>query len=113
MVMGVTRGCEAPAGHSTSASARGVFCFLRCAKPPPRSAATHAITAAARHHPVCLGTRSWRCKMFSCRRTFLMSVNDKALDFTLSDQDGNPVSLQNYRGKTVVLYFFPKANTPG
>jgi peroxiredoxin Q/BCP len=42
-----------------------------------------------------------------------MSVNDKALDFTLSDQDGNPVSLQNYRGKTVVLYFFPKANTPG
>jgi peroxiredoxin Q/BCP len=38
---------------------------------------------------------------------------DKAPDFTLPDQDGNPVSLSGLRGKTVVLYFYPKADTPG
>ena len=42
-----------------------------------------------------------------------MQVNDKAPDFTLPDQDGRKVSLEDYRGKTVVLYFFPKADTPG
>ena len=38
---------------------------------------------------------------------------DKAPDFTLPDQAGNPVSLSGLRGKTVVLYFYPKADTPG
>ena len=38
---------------------------------------------------------------------------DKAPDFTLPDQRGNPVSLSGLRGKTVVLYFYPKADTPG
>ncbi len=38
---------------------------------------------------------------------------DPAPDFTLPDQDGNEVSLSGLRGKTVVLYFYPKADTPG
>jgi peroxiredoxin Q/BCP len=38
---------------------------------------------------------------------------DLAPDFTLPDQDGNPVSLSGLRGKNVVLYFYPKADTPG
>jgi peroxiredoxin Q/BCP len=38
---------------------------------------------------------------------------DLAPDFTLPDQDGHPVSLSGLRGKTVVLYFYPKADTPG
>jgi thioredoxin-dependent peroxiredoxin len=38
---------------------------------------------------------------------------DPAPDFTLPDQHGNPVSLSRLRGKTVVLYFYPKADTPG
>ncbi len=42
-----------------------------------------------------------------------MQVNDKAPEFTLSDQDGSKVSLKDFRGQTVILYFFPKANTPG
>ncbi len=42
-----------------------------------------------------------------------MQVNDKAPDFTVPDQDGKNISLADFRGKTVVLYFFPKANTPG
>lgn len=40
-------------------------------------------------------------------------VNDKAPEFTVPDENGNPVSLKEYRGKDVVLYFFPKADTPG
>jgi thioredoxin-dependent peroxiredoxin len=36
-----------------------------------------------------------------------------APDFKLADQDGNDVSLSGLRGKTVVLYFYPKAATPG
>jgi len=42
-----------------------------------------------------------------------MEVNDKAPDFTLANEDGEKVSLKGYRGKDVVLFFFPKANTPG
>jgi peroxiredoxin Q/BCP len=42
-----------------------------------------------------------------------MKVGDKAPDFSLSDENGATVSLQGLRGKHVVLYFFPKANTPG
>ena len=37
----------------------------------------------------------------------------KAPDFTLPDQDGNPVTLSELRGQAVVLYFYPKADTPG
>ena len=36
-----------------------------------------------------------------------------APDFTLSDKDGHPVSLSDLRGRRVVLYFYPKDNTPG
>jgi peroxiredoxin Q/BCP len=42
-----------------------------------------------------------------------MQLHDKAPEFTLSDETGRKVSLADFRGKTVVLYFFPKANTPG
>jgi len=44
---------------------------------------------------------------------FLMDINDKAPEFTLPDQNGELVSLKDFRGKTVVLFFFPKADTPG
>jgi peroxiredoxin Q/BCP len=40
-------------------------------------------------------------------------VGDTVEDFTLPDQDGNPVSLTNFTGKTVVLFLYPKADTPG
>jgi peroxiredoxin Q/BCP len=42
-----------------------------------------------------------------------LNPGDTAPDFTLPDQDGNPVSLSSLRGKNVVLYFYPKADTPG
>lgn len=37
----------------------------------------------------------------------------KAPDFTLNDKDGNPISLSDFLGKKVVLYFYSKDNTPG
>jgi peroxiredoxin Q/BCP len=43
----------------------------------------------------------------------VVSVGDKAPDFTLPDQNGDPVSLSALRGRPVVLYFYPKADTPG
>jgi cytochrome oxidase Cu insertion factor (SCO1/SenC/PrrC family) len=42
-----------------------------------------------------------------------IEINDKAPDFSLLDQDGEKVSLKDFKGKTVVLYFYPKADTPG
>ncbi len=43
----------------------------------------------------------------------MLTVGMKAPSFTLNDQDGNPVSLSNFLGKKVVLYFYPRDNTPG
>jgi thioredoxin-dependent peroxiredoxin len=42
-----------------------------------------------------------------------LEPGDTAPDFTVSDQHGNPVTLSQLHGKTVVLYFYPKADTPG
>jgi len=42
-----------------------------------------------------------------------MNINTKAPDFTLPDENANPVSLDQFRGQHVVLFFYPKANTPG
>ena len=40
-----------------------------------------------------------------------LKVGDKAPDFTLFNQDGEPVSLSSFKGKNVVVLFFPAANT--
>lgn len=43
----------------------------------------------------------------------MLKINDKAPDFTLKDKDGADVSLSDFAGKKVVLYFYPKDNTSG
>ena len=43
----------------------------------------------------------------------MLTVGQKAPDFTLCDQFGNQVSLSDFLGKKVVVYFYPKDNTPG
>jgi peroxiredoxin Q/BCP len=43
----------------------------------------------------------------------VVEEGQEAPDFTLPDQDGNEVTLSDLRGQTVVLYFYPKADTPG
>jgi len=42
-----------------------------------------------------------------------ININDKAPEFILQDEDGKEVSLKNLHGKVVVLYFYPRADTPG
>ena len=42
-----------------------------------------------------------------------MNINDKAPDFSLQDENGKDVSLKDFRGKTVILFFYPRAATPG
>tara|TARA_B100000676_G_scaffold284787_1_gene312766 strand:+ start:835 stop:966 length:132 start_codon:yes stop_codon:yes gene_type:complete len=43
----------------------------------------------------------------------MLKVGDKAPQFTLLDQDENQISLSDYSNQKVVIWFFPKASTPG
>jgi peroxiredoxin Q/BCP len=43
----------------------------------------------------------------------VIQAGEQAPDFELPDQDGEPVRLSDLRGRQVVLYFYPKADTPG
>lgn len=43
----------------------------------------------------------------------MLDVGTPAPDFTIPDQDGNPVSLSAHRGHWVLLWWYPKADTPG
>jgi peroxiredoxin Q/BCP len=43
----------------------------------------------------------------------MLQAGDKAPDFELPDQNGDPVKLSDLKGQTVVLYFYPRADTPG
>jgi len=42
-----------------------------------------------------------------------LKVGDKAPDFTAKDEQGNTISLSDYKGKKLVIFFYPKASTPG
>ena len=43
----------------------------------------------------------------------MIKAGDKAPEFRLPADDGKEISLADFRGKNVIFYFFPKANTPG
>ena len=43
----------------------------------------------------------------------MLNIGDRAPNFTLKDKNGNDVRLSDFIGKKVVLYFYPKDNTPG
>ena len=43
----------------------------------------------------------------------MLNIGDKAPNFTLTDKDGREVSLSDFYGKRIVLYFYPRDNTPG
>ena len=45
--------------------------------------------------------------------TTVLKAGDKAPSFSLPDQDGNTVKLADFTGRRVMLFFYPKANTPG
>ena len=60
----------------------------------------------------CLVVTFLMCSMNSFSQKKL-SIGDKAPDFTGKDQDGKQVALSDFKGKKVVLYFYPKDQTPG
>jgi len=43
----------------------------------------------------------------------MLKVGDKVPDFSAKDQDGNTINISDYKGKKLVVFFYPKANTPG
>ena len=43
----------------------------------------------------------------------MLKVGDKVPDFSAKDQDGNTINLTDYQGKKLVVFFYPRANTPG
>ena len=43
----------------------------------------------------------------------MLKVGDKVPEFSAKDQDGNTINLNDYKGKKLVVFFYPKANTPG
>jgi peroxiredoxin Q/BCP len=73
--------------------------FLEIGRPLLRPANAEDLDAAS--HPDFL------------RSELLMNINDKAPEFTLQDENGKEISLKSLRGKVVVLYFYPRADTPG
>ena len=50
---------------------------------------------------------------YRVRMTERLTAGDPAPDFTLPDADGKPVSLTEFRGRRVIVYFYPAASTPG
>ena len=42
-----------------------------------------------------------------------LKIGDKVPEFSTKDQDGNTINLSDYKGKKLVIFFYPKANTPG
>ena len=44
---------------------------------------------------------------------YMLKVGDKVPEFSSKDQDGNTINLSDYRGKKLVVFFYPRANTPG
>src|SRR5215212_9004803 len=63
--------------------------------------------------PALTAPRWWIRKGSLVAQTPRLEVGDKAPAFSLPDADGNKVSLADYRGRKVIVYFYPAASTPG
>ena len=57
--------------------------------------------------------RQRRCVKLDALEIIKLKVGEKAPDFSLKDSDGKIVQLKDFKGKKVVLYFYPKDDTPG
>ena len=51
--------------------------------------------------------------LFASNQSAQLTVGDKAPDFSLKDQDDKVRKLSDYTGERLIVYFFPKADTPG
>jgi thioredoxin-dependent peroxiredoxin len=112
IAIGISRAC--PSGASASnPTARGPLLTFRfseiCARLTPKPQINIRIPQTTAHADLRNNALRYRIDL----KETPMNINDKAPEFTLPDQNGNPVALKNLRGKTVILFFYPKADTPG
>src|SRR5580704_8191193 len=72
-------------------------------------------TGRRRTSPRCLRcwSRPTMCSIKNPRETIMLTKGDLAPDFTLTDQHGASLTLSGLRGRKVLVYFYPKADTPG
>lgn len=93
----------------------GRFWSWACAQMLMQSRDASRVATACRRFPRCkiFVNPQARAVEFELGGEICMKVNDKAPDFTLQDESGNEMALKDLRGKTVVLYFYPRADTPG
>src|SRR5689334_19496480 len=111
MVTGITRVETIPAESvvtSRMAVARKAWALRRCAS-ATLNAAAHTSTSTALARMLLLLYKF----IGSYKHGKTMEVNDKAPEFSLPNEEGKTITLKDYRGKNVVLFFYPKANTPG
>jgi hypothetical protein len=93
-----------------------------CAAVTPTHDTRHTSSAASKRRRCRILTKAgWRDAGFAVLTAsdfefpgeIRMNINDKAPDFTLQDENGKEVASKDLRGKTVVLFFYPRADTPG
>src|SRR5271155_3239208 len=117
MAMGIRRAF--PSGSSSSRPrARGPLVVLAACPTRACRAGGNAICKRTPRAQKPEMTRPWAVRYNLDREVhrkgeIRMDINDKAPEFTLPDQNGDEVSLKDFRGKYVVLYFYPRADTPG
>jgi hypothetical protein len=97
-------------GNSITAIARGPLCSLRVLRYCAEALVAHKSTQDATTAQM---TRYIQVGYNFRRRGRLMTEGKKAPDFNLSDENGSMVRLKELRGQNVVLFFYPKADTPG
>jgi cytochrome oxidase Cu insertion factor (SCO1/SenC/PrrC family) len=101
---------------STTASARILFWFCCCcdaAASPIGSCSFHDCEKAQHDASnIAIQAQERICLRAELRKSF-MEKGDTAPDFSLSNENGETVHLKDFRGKDVILFFYPKANTPG
>jgi peroxiredoxin Q/BCP len=107
MLIGTSRALPS-AESSTSPNARGLLVSF-----VPRAPCAPANCAAIKASPQMTAQQALRYNEKRIGVANMLDVNDKAPDIKLEDENGKEVSLKDFKGKTVVLYFYPRADTPG
>ena len=93
--------------------ARGPKSFLRCALAATGDTSQSVATISAATQNSALRYMRYKCWERYFKEKAFMEIGDKVPDTAVPNQDGQPISLKDFRGKPVVLFFFPKADTPG
>jgi thioredoxin-dependent peroxiredoxin len=102
------------ASSGSSAAQTAAHSSAPCTSPDGDDTATRASSSRAARLPISSAVAATQGSMRPDGTVLTMiEAGEKAPDFTLPDQDGNDVSLGDFAGRTLVLYFYPKADTPG